>query len=87
MEEQVEMIGEFITGFQSQIEDLNLRSMPRSPTEVCEGRKRTKTTTVSNIKKIEGEFMKLCEENTHVRKYLIEYTEMKLIEANLREVK
>jgi hypothetical protein len=37
--------------------------MPGSPPEVHEGRKRMTTTTVANIKKIEGECMKLCEEN------------------------
>jgi hypothetical protein len=63
MEEQVQMIGEVIKGFQSQIEYFKIRIIPGSPPEVCKGRMRTTTTTVSHIKKIEGECMKLCEEN------------------------
>jgi hypothetical protein len=37
--------------------------MPGTPPEVHEGRERMETTTVANIKKIEGECAKLCEEN------------------------
>jgi hypothetical protein len=59
--------------------------MPGSPPEVHEGRKRTTTTTVANIKKIEGECMKLCEENAQVWTKLIEDLEMKVVEAKLRE--
>jgi hypothetical protein len=43
-------------------------------------------TTVSNIKRIEGECTKLCEESTQVWKKLVEDPEMKAIEAKLREV-
>jgi hypothetical protein len=44
------------------------------------------TTTISNIKKIEGECAKLCEENVQVWKKLIEDLEMKVVEAKLGEV-
>jgi hypothetical protein len=37
--------------------------MPGSPPEVREGKKRPTTTTVANIKNIEGECTKFCEEN------------------------
>jgi hypothetical protein len=60
--------------------------MPGSPPEVREGRKRMTTTTVANIKKIEGECTKLCEENAQVWTELIEDPEMKVVEAKLREV-
>jgi hypothetical protein len=46
--------------------------MPGSPSEVHEGRERMETTTVANIKKIEGECTKLYEENAQVWTKLIE---------------
>jgi molecular chaperone DnaK (HSP70) len=55
MEEKVLKIGDVIKGFCEQIEDLKLWSMPGMPPEVCEGRERMEMTTISNIKKVEGE--------------------------------
>jgi seryl-tRNA synthetase len=63
MEEQVLNIGEVIKGFREHIQDLQLRSMPGTPPEVHKGRERMVTKTVSNIKRIEGECTKLCEES------------------------
>jgi hypothetical protein len=60
--------------------------MAKSPLQVHRGKMRTTTTIVANIKKIEGECMKLCEENAQVWKELIEYLDMKVVEAKLREV-
>jgi hypothetical protein len=40
--------------------------------EACEGRKRMETKTFSNIKKIEGECVKICDENAQVWTKLIE---------------
>jgi len=60
--------------------------MPGLPPEVREGRERMTTTYVANIKKIDDECAKLCEENAEVWIELIEYPEMKIIEENLRDV-
>jgi hypothetical protein len=54
-----------------------------SPPAVCKGRTRTATTIVANIQKIEGECVKLCEENVQVWIELIEDMEMKVIESKL----
>jgi hypothetical protein len=54
-----------------------------SPPAVCKGRTRTTTTIVANIQKIEGECVKLCEENVQVWIELIEDMEMKVIESKL----
>jgi hypothetical protein len=59
--------------------------MPGTPPEVCEGRERMEMTTVSNIKKVEGECTKLYEESAQVWTKLIEDPKMKAIEAKLRE--
>jgi hypothetical protein len=64
MEEQVLKIGEVINGFRVHIEDLQMHIMPGTPPEVHEGRERMATTSVSNIKRVEGECAKLCEEST-----------------------
>jgi hypothetical protein len=61
--------------------------MPGFPTKVRKGRMRTKTTTISNIKKIEGECAKLCEENAQVWTKLIEDLEMMVVDAKIREAK
>jgi uncharacterized protein (DUF3084 family) len=61
---EVLKIGKVIKGFQSNIEDLQLQSTPGMPPEVREGRERMMMTTVTNIKKIEEECTKLCEEST-----------------------
>jgi DNA repair exonuclease SbcCD ATPase subunit len=66
MEEQLLKIGEVIKGFREKIQDLQLRSMPEMPPEVHEGRVRMEMTTVSNIKKVEDECTKLCEESVQV---------------------
>jgi len=47
---------------------------------------RTATTTISHIKKTEGECAKLCKENAQVWTGLIEDPEMKVVEAKIREV-
>jgi hypothetical protein len=59
--------------------------MPGSPLEVREGIKRTKTTTLANIKNIEGECKKLCEEKVQVWKEFIQYLDMKAVEVKLIE--
>jgi hypothetical protein len=59
--------------------------MPRFPPEVHEGREIMTTTTVVNIKNIEGEYTKLCEENAQVWTELIEDPNMKVVESKIRE--
>jgi hypothetical protein len=44
-------------------------------------------TTVTYIKKVEEECVKLCEERTQIWADLVEYLEMKVVEAKLREAK
>jgi hypothetical protein len=87
MEEQVLNIGEVIKGFIEKIQDLWLRKMPRTPPKVCKGGEIMETITITNIKKIQEECTKICEESAQVWKKLIEYPEIKAIEAKLREVK
>jgi hypothetical protein len=60
MEEKVLNIDEFIKGFRSHIEYLQLCSALGMRLEVREGRERIVITTVTNIKKIEEECAKLC---------------------------
>jgi hypothetical protein len=40
---------------------------------------------ISNINKVEEEYMKVCEESTKIWMDLVEYPEMKAMEAKLRE--
>jgi hypothetical protein len=63
MEEKVLKIGEVIKGLCMRIEDLQLRSTPGTPPEEREGRERTMMTVIENIKKVEEECAKLCEES------------------------
>jgi len=60
MEDKMLNIGKVIKGFRENIEDLKLRSMPGTPLELCKGRVRMATKTISNIKKVEGECTKIC---------------------------
>jgi hypothetical protein len=48
---------------------------------VHEGRERMTMKTISNIKKVEGECSKLCEESAHIWTEIIEDPEMKGVEA------
>jgi hypothetical protein len=66
MEEQVLKIDEVIKDFRVNIEDLQLWSMPGIPPKLREGREIMATKTVSNIKRIEGECAKLCEESAQI---------------------
>jgi hypothetical protein len=87
MEEQVLKIGEVIKGFPTRIEDLQLRSTPGTPPEEREGRERMTTlTTIANIKKVEEECTKICEESVQIWTDLVEDPEMKAMEEKLRDV-
>jgi hypothetical protein len=55
------------------------------PPEVRAGRERMMMTTITNIKKVEEECAKLYEESVQIWKDLVEYPEMKVMEAKLRE--
>lgn len=87
MEEQVLKIGEFIKGFQSKIEDLQLWSTLGTPPEEREGRERTTIIVVANIKKVEEECTKLCKESMKIWIDMVEYLEMKVLESKLREAR
>jgi len=87
MEEQVLIIDEVIKGFRVQIEDLKLWSILGTPPEVQEGRERMPMTVVTNIKKVEENCTKLCEEREKIWIDLAEELEMKVMEARLREEK
>jgi hypothetical protein len=55
------------------------------PPELREGRDKMEMTIVANIKKVEEEFAKLCEESAQIWTDLVEYLEMKAMEVKLRE--
>jgi hypothetical protein len=54
---------------------------------VQEGRERMVMTVVTNIKKVEENCTKLCEESEKIWIELVEDLEMKVVEARLREEK
>jgi hypothetical protein len=56
-----------------------------TPPEVREGRERMMMKIIANIKKIEGECAKICEESTQIWIDLVEDPNMKAIESKLRE--
>jgi hypothetical protein len=85
MEEQVLNIVKFIKGFRAQIEDFQLRSMSITSSKVREGKEKMVTIAVANIKNIEGDFTKNFEESVYIWIELVEDTNMKAIEAKLRE--
>jgi hypothetical protein len=86
MEEQLSNIGEVMKGFRENIHDLKLKRKLRTPPEVHVGRVQTRETTISKIKKIEDECTKICEESVQGWKEIMGGSEMKAIEAKLREV-
>jgi hypothetical protein len=61
--------------------------MPRMPPEVHKGRERMEMKKISNIKKVEGECAKLCEERKHIWTELVEDPKIKEMEARLRDAK
>jgi hypothetical protein len=66
MEEHVSIIGEVIKYFHRKIENLQLCTVRGTLPEEREGTKRTTMTTIENIKKLEGECTKLCEESAQI---------------------
>jgi hypothetical protein len=85
MEEKVLKIGEAIKGFCMKIEDLQLQSTSGTPPEEQVGRERMNDEIVANIKKVEEECTKLCEESAQIWTDLVEDPEMKVMEEKLRE--
>jgi hypothetical protein len=72
MEGQVLKIDELIKGFQSQIEDLKLRSAPGTTPKLREGRERIAMTTVEYTKKIKEECAKIFKEIAKIWTKLVE---------------
>jgi len=65
-------IGEVIKDLCTRIEDLQLHSTPRTPSEEREGGERTTLTFIDSIKKVEEECAKLYEERTQIWTDLVE---------------
>jgi predicted nucleic acid-binding Zn-ribbon protein len=86
LEEQVSNIKDFIKGLYTRIEDLESRNTRGMPPEENSQRERTIMTIIENIKKLDEECTNLCEERTHIWKNLMEDSEMKSVEARLRDM-
>jgi hypothetical protein len=86
LEEQVSNIREVIKGLCNKIKDLELCNTPGMPPEEKAQREITSMTTVENIKKLDEECTKLCEESTQIWKTLMEDPKMKVVEDILRDV-
>jgi hypothetical protein len=79
IEEKVSKIGEAIQGFCSKIIELEAHAIPGTPPEEREKREKMVNTTVENIKSLEVECAKLCEESTKVWTRLTEDVELQEI--------
>jgi len=72
MEEHVSRIGEVIKGFHTRIEDLQSHTALGTPLEERERRERIAMTMVANIKNLDEESVKLCEEILQIWTNLME---------------
>jgi hypothetical protein len=86
MEEHVSRIDEVIKGLCTRIEDMQSRSTPGTLPEERAGRERSAMTAVANIKKLDKECAKLCEESVQIWTNIMEDPEMNVVEARLWDV-
>jgi hypothetical protein len=84
MEEHVSNIGEVIKGFRSKIEDFESHTVPRTPPEEREQRENLMHASFANIKILEQECTRMCDESIHIWTQLIMNPKLKEIEDKIR---